>query len=71
MNRICKSANLSKLIITHGVHDPDTLESILQSLADQKREPEKQHPGGVASFVQGVIAAADRLGLRARYSRKP
>ena len=66
INRMCKSSNLAKLILSDGAHKPDTLYFILQALAEQKRKSLRERRGGVASHVQEVVASASRLQLRAR-----
>ena len=63
INKMCKFSNLAKLVISHGAQDPDTLYFILRELAEQSKRP-REHPGGVASHVQGVIASKRKRSSR-------
>ena len=63
INKMCKSSNLAKLVISHGAQERDTLYLTLRALAEPNKRP-REHPGGVASHVQGVIASACKRSSR-------
>ena len=63
INKMCKSSNLAKLVISHGAQERHTLQLTLRALAAQRKRP-REHPGGVASHVQGVIASACKRSSR-------